>query len=313
MDRIPVDASILSPHLYEMNQSHIGHGTIYAHYFMERVPGLLPFAGSAKDGRLNALPGKESLVALTVWDASGNNSSVEFHMEADPALYTSSHPAPYLVRRSNKNVLQSDSGKCRLTIPGDAILSHRDYFIVRESKSPVLPDHITYQSPLYSILPEDKDFIEPIQVAIQAEKGEGVGLYLISRYKDAPVFISDHRVDGYYVGQVRTTGRFAILKDASTPDWYVPRRKNYREDDKIRLYPSDTGSGIDLRTLEITVDGVKPLWEYDIDHHGIEIFWPETLHKIGTHHVRSQYKDKAGNLSKPLVWKYRVNKSFHHR
>ncbi len=107
-------------------------------------------------------------------------------------------------------------------------------------------------------------------------------------------------------------GTFRLLEDAVPPEWGdVQPAGNARLPPtgwKLRIEVSDAGSGIDWDGVKISLDERPLESEYDPDRNWA-IAWPARPLEVGVHRVRALARDRAGNESSLLEWKFRVVQS----
>ncbi|MCR9142151.1 MAG: M23 family metallopeptidase [bacterium] len=133
--------------------------------------------------------------------------------------------------------------------------------------------------------------------------------------------------DGRYHFRTRSTGLFAVLVDRAAPEFQSVRRnapgrirkrpakhRKFRGDlyraPEMRLFLriKDVGSGVDYKSLRVTVDGIDCYTDHDPDHKHVEVFWPAHIAKPGDHVLIARVRDRAGNAAKTWRYAYRVLK-----
>lgn len=320
--------------------SRIGGGTQYIHNAFDLLPGMYPFLESSDFGRLtDPDPGEESKIRLELQDAVGNLSTVDLKLKGGPAtlsLLNVSHEnlgwAPYSMDERLKDAMDSSSGVGR---PGkDLILESSDEkmklhvgphsltgavrFQVIQSEEAPATGKLKRLSSVYSIKARNLDeltgmvfrnrifVLDPLQITLEGFE-DNDGLYRIT--DSGALYPVAYSRNGKITGYIRTIEKYVVLKDLSAP---VIRRIPLLRTSPGRpvllslRYFADYGTGVNVSSIQVEVNGKPALAEWNPDRYGYEIFYPEEILKPGRYTATVQVRDYAGNPSPTRSFEFLV-------
>jgi hypothetical protein len=296
--------------LYDAIRSKISNGTVYVHYFFERLKGGLSFIKSKNHGEIEADPEpQQTEIRIQVSDSYRNYSQVSLSLNPDTENYQDSSGFIALTGTdSDDELLESDDKLFTTSIPAESNLGSRSYSI-KTLKAPVaLPKGITAKSRIYSIGPVTRDLLNWYNSSFKGRFPEKTGVYAINPQNPflfwyIPSEIKENEVQF----RQQLTGSFIILKDEVAPVWKLTELKKTEENTyRLLLHAADTGSGIDPQSIDITINGKKVYTDHDSDRNHIEVVFPADVLTKGDYLLKAVIRDKAGNTSLPLIYKYKI-------
>lgn len=322
--------------------SRIGGGTQYIHNLFDLIPGHYPFLSSQDHGRIHAGDGEASRILIQMKDAAGNRSELSFQVNSEDSedlalvnISSRTSPAgwaPYTMQERLKDTMDSSSGVgrpgktlelsspdggLRLEVPPQA-LTGAVRFQITESGSGPATGALKKLSPVYSIQGRNLDpltgmifrervfALEPFRLKV-ANLGEKDGLYRIT--DSGALFPVAYSREGKLTGFVRKLERYILLRDESPPVIRnIPElRTSAGKPLLLSLrYFADYGTGVNVSSLNLDINGKPALAEWDPDRYGFEIFYPEEILKPGRYTAKITVKDYAGNESSVRRFEYVV-------
>ncbi|MFC1671080.1 hypothetical protein ACFL20_11875 [Spirochaetota bacterium] len=110
-----------------------------------------------------------------------------------------------------------------------------------------------------------------------------------------------------FSARIRKLGSFFLIRDDSSPGIrFRQNRKRIRKKSIIKIYISDSGTGVDLSTVVLKIDSKPVVWDYNQDKGFIEILRHNKIWGRGKHLITIQMKDNAGNKSAVKKYIYYV-------
>lgn len=320
--------------------SRIGRGTVYIQNLFDLLPGYFPFLSSVDHGRIQA-QNIESEVLVKLMDASGNRSELAFSMkpaareeltllkdlsqkEQSWAPYTmeerlsdSMNPSAGVGRPGKELGLKSPDGKLSIELGSSALVGAVRFEMTQKQDGPG-NEKLKRLSPVYSLkgrnldrLPgmifQDRIFLlEPVQIKVNG-LGDSDGLFRIT--SSGALFPVAYARNGKLTGYVRTLESYVIMRDQSAPSIRQIPELSTRSGLPLLLslrYFGDYGTGVNVSSLQLEVNGKPALAEYDPDRYGYEIFYPPEILEPGKYEAKISVKDYAGNQSGLRVFRYTV-------
>jgi len=319
--------------LYDLERSKLRGGARYRYHLRERAPGRLHFVRSADQGLIRAenLPQADAAgksgetLRIEAYDSAGNLSFAELELIRDDARY----PAAEDPARSKPNAgpeqslqLRSKDELLELRISEDAFFEEQRFSVEVESRGLRLPPGLLQRSPVYSISPATRELLQAGRLVFFLSAGlqraakrdpdfvRRLDLYMLRDGSLRPLGLRPPPGEGVperLEGAAGATGSFVALEDRAPPEFRPIRRRVFSRNLRLRLAPRDWGSGVDLESMRVWVDGVEFYLDYDPDRGDAEVFHPnERLDRPGRHTLRAELRDKAGNSGEPFVLEYRV-------
>ena len=311
--------------------SKIGGGTQYIHNAFDLLPGQSPFLRSIDHGRLNSPePDGHSMVRIQLRDAAGNESLVDLKLTGAPsslALKDVSHSkmgwAPYSMDERLKDAVDSSAGVGRpgkeltLISPDETLelrvgphsLTGGVRFVISQNEEAPATGKLKRLSSVYAIQARNLDeltgmifrqrifVLEPIRISVKGLE-DNDGLYRIT--DSGALYPVAYSRNGKLTGYVRTLEKYVVLKDLSPPVIRnIPTLKTSSGKPLLLSlrYFADYGTGVNVSSLKIEVDGKSALAEWNPDRYGYEVFYPEEILKTGRYTATIQVMDYAGNAS----------------
>ena len=296
MRRLPADASRL---LYE-GDTQLAGPLRFVYRLYEPRPEGLPFVESERAGEIEVPPGASARVRVQVADASGNGSVAGITVRGGAPGETP--PEVPNLRAARENLLRSADEKMELRVGSAALFEDRKIEIT--SRSIPVPAHLRALSSAYTVGPEYKDFLAPIEVRVHATASPKAALYVVERTGFRVV--STSYVGGEYRALVRSTGTYVVLEDQRAPVFRALPNTPYRGDFRLLLRPIDYESGIDPASVAVQVDGIDCRVDHDPDYGTYEVFYPEHVHAPGRHLLIARAKDRAQNAALEFRYEYTV-------
>ena len=145
-----------------------------------------------------------------------------------------------------------------------------------------------------------------IRIKYKGSDYRKVGIYGITGSKGSYYFIDNlyNRDSKEFQADTWKMGSFFLVRDDSPPTIRFRNRRKLKRNRSIRIYVRDMGTGVDLESLYLKVDGRNVIWDYDPDHSCVEILPHNRIWKKGKHGIVIQIKDRAGNKSKKKSYFY---------
>ncbi|MCB1137354.1 MAG: M23 family metallopeptidase [Leptospiraceae bacterium] len=319
--------------------SRIGRGTVYIQNLFDLLPGHFPFLSSVDHGRIH-VGQSETEVIIKLLDASGNGSEMSFSIKPaareeltlldisrkkqswapytmEERLSDSMNPSAGVGRPGKALSLRSPDGKLKLELGSSALVGAVRIEMTQKSDGPG-NEKLKRLSPVYSLkgrnldrLPgmifEDRIFLlEPLR--IQADGlSDSDGLFRIT--SSGALFPVAYARNGKVTGYVRTLESYVIMRDQSAPSIRQIPELSTPAGVPLLLslrYFGDYGTGVNVSSLRLEVNGKPALAEYDPDRYGYEIFYPPEILQPGNHEAKISVKDYAGNESGTKTFRYSV-------
>lgn len=321
--------------------SRIGGGTRYIHNAFDLLPGQFSFLSSVDHGRLQSpKPGESSQVIVQLQDAGGNRSVVSLSLKNDSVsplslravastdrgwspytmeerLRDSMDPSSGVGRPGKDLNLRSPDGRLRLEV-GPRSLTGAVRFQVLEEAAKLSTGKLEKLSPVYNIRSRNLDeltgiifrerifVLDPLKIHIE-DLQDNDGLYRIT--DSGALYPVAYSRNGKLTGYVRSLEKYIILKDRSNPVIRAIPDLRTRVDKPVLLslrYFADYGTGVNVGSLELEVNGKPALAEWNPDRYGFEIFYPPEILASGKHTATVRIQDYAGNWSGKRSFSYQV-------
>ncbi len=273
----------------------------YTMYLYDRTSGN----GAVKAGT----EGKTVEIRAVCYDAAGNTSTLIFQIQA--GTFTDVQPAQStnLVAGRSLEMASADK-KCFITFPRGAALYDERVMIAMESQPLVRIPGITSLSAVYSLSPTNL-YVDKAALLVLPYDGtdfQKVAVYRMSRSGRSFSCVGssyDARNKNFRIPVTRM-GKFFLARDDAPPRIRFRNGMMVSAGDRLRLYAGDIGTGIDLQTVEVKVDGHDVAWDYDPDRRCIEILRHNQIWSKGKHEITAAVADCAGNRSSRETFKYSV-------
>ena len=273
----------------------------YTMYLYDRASGN----GTVKTGKV----GSTTEIRIVCYDAADNTSTLIFQVRADRLPADPPLGAPNLAAGRSLDMASVDK-KCFITFPrGSALYSER-VTLGMEARRPVRIPGITPLSPAYSLSPTNLCIDKAAELTIAYDGGDyrRVAVYRFSRngrYFSCAGSYYDTGKKAFRIPVMRM-GTFFLARDDAPPRIRFRNGMKVNAGDKLRLYVGDTGTGVDLRTATVKVDGRDVAWDYDPDRRCIEILRHNAIWSSGKHEIGAAIADYAGNQSARESFRYSV-------
>lgn len=277
-------------------------GNHYTHYLYSRT---------GKEGRIDTGKiGRSARVAITASDAGNNSARLEFDLGVLPALASPvERPRPNL-EKGRGLLVKSDDGAFKVNFESRAALYTEHIWLREDPPLRIAVKGLSAKSAVYTVFPEDLCIDRPMKISIlyEGEDHGKVGVYRINPSTGRFHFAGGRydRGRGSFEYESLRTGGFFLLRDDAPPVAQFKQTGTAVPGRPLFIAVSDTGCGIDLSSVELTVDGKKVKWDYDPDYSRIEILRHNRIWSGGTHTIELRLKDGAGNEMKPLTAWYVV-------
>jgi hypothetical protein len=278
------------------------NGARYTHYLYSRT---------GDEGRIDtARLGGKARVTIHAYDANGNRADLEFDLLAAPPLDKSVRKfAPNLISGRELR-LSSEDGLFAAVFAKKAALYPERVWLKQDPPLRIAVAGLSVRSAVYTVFPPDLCVDLPMEVSLEyrGDDRAKVGLYQIN-----PATGRFHAVGsrydlktGSFMHSSHSTAGFFLLRDDAPP---VARFKSpgiITPGRPLYIPVSDIGSGIDLASICLTVDGKPVKWDYDPDYSRIEILSHNEIWSKGAHRIELGLKDMAGNKMNKLRAGYTV-------
>ncbi|HSV96640.1 MAG TPA: M23 family metallopeptidase [Spirochaetota bacterium] len=278
------------------------NGTFYTHYLYSRI---------GDEGRIDTtrLVGK-ARVTILAYDANDNRAELEFDLLAAPPLEKPVREfSPNLVPGRELR-LSSEDGLFAAVFDKKAALYPERVWLKQDPPLRIAVAGLSVRSAVYTMFPPDLCVDRPMELSLEyrGDDRAKVGLYQINpatgrfhpignRYdlKTGSFVHSSHRMAGFF-----------LLRDDALPEARFKSPGIIAPGRPLYIPVSDIGSGIDLGSISLTVDGKPVKWDYDPDYSRIEILRHNDIWSKGVHEIELGLKDMAGNEMKKLTAGYTV-------
>jgi hypothetical protein len=277
-------------------------GTRYTHFLYSRTGD----EGRIDTGRL----GRSARVSITASDASDNSARLEFDLAVLPALASPvGQPRPNL-EKGRKLHVKSEDGAFEVIFESKAALYTEHIWLREDPSLRIAVKGLSARSGVYTVFPEDLCVDRPMKISItyRGEDRGKVGVYRIN-----PSTGRFHFAGGLYDSKTGSfkhesyrTGGFFLLRDDEPPVARFKQAGPVSPERPLFIAVSDTGCGVDLSSVELTVDGKPVKWDYDPDYSRIEILRHNRIWSRGKHTIELRLRDGAGNEMKRLSSGYVV-------
>ncbi len=283
---------------YDCDESSLSSYTMYLY---DRVSGN----GTVKAGK----EGKTIEIRIVCFDAADNTSTLTFQVRSDRLPEYPPVPAPNLVRGHSLEMASTDK-KCSITFHRGSVLYSENMKLETEAQPLVRIPGITSRSAVYFLYPTNLciDSAAELLLAYDGADFRKVAVYRFSR--NGRYFYSVG--SSYDAGKkafripVMRMGKYFLARDDARPRIRFRNGMKVTAGDKLRIFVGDTGTGIDLETATVKVDGHDVAWDYDPDRHCIEILRHTMIWSKGKHEITAAITDRAGNQSAREIFNYSV-------
>ncbi len=277
-------------------------GTRYTHYLYSRT---------GSEGRIDTSRlGKKAHVVIAAYDANDNRALLEFDLRAGPVLEKPVRVfSPNLVKGKELR-LSSGDGRFTLGFSEKAALYPERVWLKQDPPLRIAVPGLSARGDVYTAYPPDLCVDQPMEVSIEytGDDRAKVGIYQINpatgrfhyagnRYNpETSSFVhSSHRMAGFF-----------LLRDDAPPVARFKAPGRVSPGRPLYISVSDIGSGLDLNSISLRVDGKRVKWDYDPDYSRIEILRHNAIWSKGAHGIELELRDAAGNEMKKLTGTYRV-------
>ena len=311
--------------------SRIGGGTQYIHNAFDLLPGQYSFLRSIDHGRLSPPDaGQSSRVTVELLDAAGNKSLVELELKgavSPMALRQIANSdmgwAPYSMDERLKDAMNSSAGVGRpgkdltLISPDEKLKLHVGphsltgavRFEISQNEEAPATGKLKRMSSVYIVRARNLDeltgmifrdrifVLDPVRITVEGLE-DNDGLYRIT--DSGALYPVAYSRNGMLTGYIRTLEKYVVLKDLSPPVIRSIPTLRTRSGKPLLLslrYFADYGTGVNVSSLKLEVNGKPALAEWNPDRYGYEIFYPEEILKPGRYNATIQVMDYAGNSS----------------
>ncbi|HNW27609.1 MAG TPA: M23 family metallopeptidase [Spirochaetota bacterium] len=273
----------------------------YTMFLFDRISGN----GTVKAGKV----GKITDITIICYDAANNATVLAFQVRADRLPEDPPSPAANLARGSSLE-LGSEDKKCIISFPRGSALYDETLKMEIEGQPRVRIPGITSLSAVYSLSPTNLCIDRAAELSISYDGGDfdRVAVYRFSRngrYFSCAGATYDKGRKAFRIPVMRM-GKFFLARDDAPPRIRFRNGTRVNAGDKLRLYIGDSGTGIDLNTAQVKVDGRAVAWDYDPDRHCIEILRLNAIWSKGKHVITASIADRAGNQSARETFRYSV-------
>lgn len=283
---------------YDTDASSLSNYTIF---LFDRAGGN----GTVSPGR----EGKLTDITVVCFDAAGNSTALAFQIRADRLPDAAPSPAANLVRGGSL-VMMSDDKNCSVTFPRGSALYNETVKTETEGPPPVRIPGITSLSMVYSLSPSNLCIDRAAELSLAYDGGDfrRVAVYRLSRngrsFSCTGVSYDTGR-KAFRIPVMRM-GKFFLARDDAPPRIRFRNGLKVNAGEKLRLYVGDTGTGVDLNTAQVKVDGRDVAWDYDPDRRCLEILRHNDIWARGRHEITASIADRAGNRSARETFRYSV-------
>lgn len=238
-------------------------------------------------------------IKVTCFDAAGNRSSVEFILKNGKKLDTPSHVYEPNLIPGRELALTSKDGEFRILFGRDSPFYREMIDLDTDKDYQVFGSKLTIKSSAYILGPTNLCIDKPARISIKYDGDDfkKVGIYRKSKNSFNFIGNSYSKWKGVFTAQVSRMGTYFLVRDDTPP---IIRFKNTmvkKTNQGLIINISDTGSGIDLSTVDLKVDDQKVKWDYEIDRYYLEILSHNNIWKKGRHKISVSLMDRAENRS----------------
>ena len=195
-------------------------------------------------------------------------------------------------------------------IPRGSALYDETVTLEMEARPLVRIPGITSLSAVYSLSPTNLcvDRSAELLIAYDGSDYRRVAVYRFSRngrYFSCAGSSYDTGKKAFRIPVMRL-GKFFLARDDAPPRIRFRNGMKVNAGEKLRLNIGDTGTGVDLGTAAVKVDGRDVAWDYDPDRRCIEILPHNVIWSKGKHEITASITDRAGNQSARETFRYSV-------
>ena len=288
-DRIEQGLSHRVGLVYDYDNSSLSQYTLYLY---DRTDGR---------GVLNAASdGKTISIRIVCLDAASNSSTLAFAVRTErqaggpPGLPLNLSPGRPLV-------LSSDDRRFTVTFPRGSAL-YEEMISLSSGEAPrIVIKGITALSGIFDLSPTHLSLDRPAEavVACGGDECRKAALYRFSRDgRNFSCVGTEYDAAGKcFRIPLSRMGRFFLAKDEVAPRIHFRNGRRLRRGERLRLWVADIGTGIDLKSAKVLVDGKEVAWDYDPDRRCIEILQHNPVWTRGTHLIAASIADRVANSS----------------
>lgn len=297
-DRIEQGLSHRVGLVYDYDNSSLSRYTLYL-YDRANGRGVLNAAGD----------GKTISIRIVCLDAASNSSTLTFAIRTERPADRLSEP-PVNLSPARSLTLTSDDRRFSMTFPRGSALYEETASLVTGEPPKIMIKGITALSRVFDVAPTNLALDMPAEsvIACAGDDCRKAGLYRLSR--DGRHFSCvgtayDAAAKCFRI-PVSRMGRFFLAKDEAPPRIRFRNGRRLRQGDRLRLWVADIGTGIDLKSAKVLVDGKEVIWDYDPDRGCIEILDRTVALSKREHLITASLSDRAGNSSGEQTFSYSV-------
>lgn len=297
-DRVPKEQTYRMGLYYDYDNSSMSRFTYYL-YFKPDEKGILEYDTD----------GKQIKMKILCSDAHGNTSALEFPFQTSRALKEPHYKIKHNLKPGRELELVSDDKTFCISFERNAALYKEMVQLEKRDPYEFRGTGLTSKSDIYYISPTNLCLDKPAEITLR---------YAGSDYRKIAVFVRNGYNSVRYLGRgydsrkqqfqvtSRRMGEFFLVRDDAPPKIKFRSRKRVRRNRPIAIRVSDRGTGLDLESVHLTVDGRQVAWDYNFDKGYIEILAHNKIWNRGSHVIHIRLQDKAGNKTPMLRLTYKV-------
>ncbi len=254
--------------------------------------------------------GNSFTVTVIAGDAAGNTSTLTLNLNKGAPLSAPSCDYMPNLKPGRTLTLKSSDRKCTLFFEKTSAYYDEMIGLSEFPGIGIAVPGLSVKSRLYIAAPGHLCIRTPAEVSLdyRGEDRDRVGLYLFNPRNNLFYFVSNS-YDVFrkcFTAKTHRMGGYFLVRDDAAPTIRFRPPKRPRAGYRFRFMVSDTGSGINLEKTELTVDEKTVHWDYDPDYGYIEILPHSDIWRKGSHQIRLQIEDLAGNKSRTVTHTYTI-------
>ncbi|HEY1406707.1 MAG TPA: M23 family metallopeptidase [Spirochaetota bacterium] len=293
-DRIKSEESRQCALLYDIADSTFSR---YRYFLYNRATG---------EGIVNVTNGPDSqTIDVIAADASDNECAYSLSVVRDREPQQPLWKRDINTRSGKSSAIASSDKKCTIEIPQGGTIYDESISVTEDQLIDHSPKGIVPLSRAYKTQPADLCAVKPFQVVFPIDEKESThtGIYSIGRNGVIRAEYSWYDKKRHaLIASAWKLSSFFVARDEAPPVVRSPKRILIKGEIFIRV--SDTGSGIDPRSVRILVDGKPVKFYHDPDQQSFIILPHNVIWDDGDHIITASISDCAGNRSDELVVHY---------